>query len=102
MPAVTIDQMTNAFNSVTKVKEHPKVFFRYGFKIVDIAGEKMIEGLSREEYIKLREADEKKHIVINDGDPSCSWTGAGCAAFGGCRGCIANNYGGGWYCSCTG
>jgi hypothetical protein len=102
MARVTEEQMKRAFTSGVMVKDHPKVLFRYGFKIVEFDGEQVIEALSQEEYIQMREKEEGHPIEIVDNTPTCAWNGNYCVAWFGCTRCSTHNDGSGWYCTCDG
>jgi hypothetical protein len=99
MPIVNDEEISAAFNSVPSVPNHPRTFFRYGFKVVEISGEKWIEALSEKEY---RDSVEKEGGEALQGRRYCGYTISGCQGFGGCTKCEPHNDGSGWYCTCLG
>ena len=87
----------------TQYNGQPKVLFRWGFKLVDFNGEKLVEALTKEEYIAMRERDEGHPVDIDVDGPHCYTSSIySCLTYGGCTSCeyVEPTTGAG-YCVCT-
>lgn len=94
------NELQEALKGVAVVERSPKVLFRYGFRIAEHEGEKVLIPLSREEYIAFAEKAVGYPLAMAD-DVSCWGPDQNGFCHGsGCR-CLHYAEGGGvWICAC--
>ena len=109
MPEITESEFKQLMKNVTVVDSAFKVVFPWGFKIVELDGEKVLQSLTPEEYRIVVESDPGKKLTDLEiaGRPRCTckytnvgYGAPGCTEAGG--GWCSSHYSNGkWYRICN-
>lgn len=104
MAKVTRDELKKTLQEAGLENAAPGVVFPWGFKIVELEGEKLLQPLTPDEYAEVVKAETGRSLSKADiARPRCQYVNFKCISQG-CNQakgrCGMHNQYGSWYCLC--